>query len=433
MKPSWGSLIYLVVLGVLTPIIYFGYNVMIPLAPFIHPGDILYELLDVKVELALQFSMAVLWVSGTLAYFEDMGGRSACQFDSYYHYAMPDDFDHVCNLRELLWKLCWAAFALQAFLFLLEVVVAAYIFLFLDQEVLNEPHYTWGRRAYDFQKGRKLARKSERAARAARAGQRPNEKHGFYGDRPYYDRYPAPYHDDYDYPEHNAPGEYAPDQYYYDDRTPDESFLDDRSMPSRSATRRSRASARRGQAYSAGAPSERGVGEKTPYYQDEEEEEDDDGYHEAGPYAGHGNWPHRSSLGSNRERDYGGVTLYDDERVHDGHDDLLAPTPVAYPSEQSQGMPSALSNRSRSMHSRAAGSRSGRSSGASFRSSRSARVPPLRRTSTGAAHRRGQSYASASGLSDRSERSFEEERAADLPALGSRGRRAYLEHTDEDE
>ncbi|KDN52344.1 hypothetical protein K437DRAFT_266706 [Tilletiaria anomala UBC 951] len=169
--PSWGSLIYLIILSVLTPIIYFGYNIAMPLAPFINYGDFLYGLFRVKVELLLQFTMCVLWVSGAMAYYEDLGGYQNCQFDGYFHYPKPMDFQHVCYLRQLIVALAFATFGVQVFLWASEMLIALYIFLFLDQESLSEPHFSWGRRAYDFQQGRHVSQQqgNSRSARVARA------------------------------------------------------------------------------------------------------------------------------------------------------------------------------------------------------------------------------------------------------------------------
>lgn len=149
-RPSWGSLIFLIVLGLLTPIIYFGYNIFLPLMPFINYGDFLYSLFMVKIELLLQFAMCVLWISGALAYACDLRGKENCQFDSYWHYEKPEDFNHVCDLINYAVGFAYATFGVQAFLFVIETFYGLYIFLLLDQESLNEPHFEWGRRAYNY-------------------------------------------------------------------------------------------------------------------------------------------------------------------------------------------------------------------------------------------------------------------------------------------
>lgn len=149
-RPSWGSLIFLIILGLFTPIIYFGYNIFLPLMPFINYGDFLYGLFMVKIELLLQFAMCVLWVSGALAYACDLRGRENCQFDGYWHYQKPDDFGHVCDLINYAVGFAYATFGVQVFLFVIETFYGLYIFLLLDQESLNEPHFEWGRRAYNY-------------------------------------------------------------------------------------------------------------------------------------------------------------------------------------------------------------------------------------------------------------------------------------------
>lgn len=152
-RPSWGSLIFIIILGLFTPMIYFGYNILLPIAPFINYGDFLYGLMMVKIELLFQFTMAVLWVSGALAYANDLRGYENCTFDGYYHYPKPDDFNHVCDLTNYVVPLAYAAFGVQTLLFVFELTFGLYTFMFLDQESLSEPHYAWGRRAYDYRTG----------------------------------------------------------------------------------------------------------------------------------------------------------------------------------------------------------------------------------------------------------------------------------------
>lgn len=152
-RPSWGSLIFIIVLGFFTPIIYFGYNIVLPIAPFINYGDFLYSLFMVKLELLLQFAFCVLWVSGALAYANDLRGRENCQFDGYYHYTVPADFNHVCDLINYVVPINYATFGVQVFLFFFELAFGMYTFLYLDQESLSEPHFAWGRRAYNYRTG----------------------------------------------------------------------------------------------------------------------------------------------------------------------------------------------------------------------------------------------------------------------------------------
>lgn len=133
-----------------TCIIYFGYNIFLPLMPFIRYGDFLYSLFMVKLELLLQFAFCVLWVSGALAYASDLRGYENCQFDGYYHYPKPADFNHVCDLINWAVPLAYATFGVQVLLWFFETAFGLYTFLLLDQESFNEPHFAWGRRAYDW-------------------------------------------------------------------------------------------------------------------------------------------------------------------------------------------------------------------------------------------------------------------------------------------
>lgn len=172
-RPSWGSLIFLIVLGLFTPIVYFGYNIFLPLMPFIKYGDFLYGLFMVKIELLLQFAMCVLWISGALAYACDLRGRENCQFDGYWHYEKPANFGHVCDLINYAVGFAYATFGVQVFLFVIELLYGMYIFLFLDQESLNEPHFEWGRRAYNYaQQSKQQQQQQQRQAAIARSPNR---------------------------------------------------------------------------------------------------------------------------------------------------------------------------------------------------------------------------------------------------------------------
>lgn len=151
--PSWGSLIFIIILGLATPCLYFGYNILLPIAPFINYGDFLYGIMMVKIELLFQFAMAVLWVSGALAYANDLRGYENCQFDGYFHQTKPADFNHVCDLINYVVPVAYAAFGVQTLLFVFELMFGLYTFLYLDQESLSEPHFAWGRRAYDYRTG----------------------------------------------------------------------------------------------------------------------------------------------------------------------------------------------------------------------------------------------------------------------------------------
>ncbi|CAD6926913.1 unnamed protein product [Tilletia controversa] len=169
-RPSWGSLIFLIVLGFMTCIAYFNYNILMPLAPFIKWGDFLYGVMQARCELVFQFSMCVFWISGALAYASDLRGYENCVFDGYYHYPKPADFQHVCDLINWAVPLAYATFGAQAFLFCFELAFGAYTFLYLDQDSLSEPHFEWGRRAYNFRYGKGDAAQSTLRARTDRHG-----------------------------------------------------------------------------------------------------------------------------------------------------------------------------------------------------------------------------------------------------------------------
>lgn len=149
--PSWGSLIFLIVMGFLTSIIYFGYYIFLPPLPFIRRGSFLSSLFMMKIDLLFQFGMCSIWISGALAYASDFRGRENCMFDGYYHYPKPSDWNHACDLLNWTVPLAYATFGLEAGLLGFELLFTSYIFLFIDQEVLNEVNYEWGRRAYEFQ------------------------------------------------------------------------------------------------------------------------------------------------------------------------------------------------------------------------------------------------------------------------------------------
>ncbi len=150
--PSWGSLIFLIILGLFTPIIYFGYNIFLPLMPFINYGDFLYSLFMVKIELLLQFAMCVLWVSGALAFANDLRparvtrtasstatGTTRSRATS----TIRVNSSTTARLRvRYVWR---AGVPLRHRVPLWHVHLPA-----ARQESLNEPHFEWGRRAYNF-------------------------------------------------------------------------------------------------------------------------------------------------------------------------------------------------------------------------------------------------------------------------------------------
>lgn len=149
--PSWGSLIFLIVMGFLTIIIYFGYYVFLPSLGMIKRGSFLSGLFMMKVELLFQFAMSSIWISGALAYAADFRGHENCLFNGYYHYPKPSDWNHVCDLINWVVPLAYTTFGIQAGFMAFEGFFTSYIFLFIDQETINELFWEWGRRAYDYQ------------------------------------------------------------------------------------------------------------------------------------------------------------------------------------------------------------------------------------------------------------------------------------------
>lgn len=438
-------------MSLLTPIIYFGYNVLLPIAPFIQPGDVLYALFDVKLEVLLQFCMSVIWISGAMAYFEDMAGRGACQFDSYYHYAMPSDFNRVCDLRELVWPFCFAGFGVQAFMFLLELALATYIFLFLDQEVLNEPHYKWGRRAYDFQKAYRPVRpRSDRVKRAERAAQAHaltnNEKlprshytaapsrTRYWGRGPnyppdgyYYDAPPSnfgrekPYRDYPDVEDEPPPRLMNPydgrslvrrrSQAPYDDEPAWAAAEDERddiytSGSQHPPSHRSRISLRRGQHYSMAA--------QTPMEGAISPSMSEDSLHEAGPFVGPVNEPRHAGA----SRGYGGIPV---ASTAEEDTPAVPNAPGHLPARPSsrRGGPSA------------AASLSGRSSRRSLSRTRGLPGNASPPNSTAESHRRGISYSPEEshrrGISYASEYAPSDSEDDDMPHVGRRGQQLYEE------
>lgn len=134
--------------------------------PFIQYGDFLYSLFMVKIELLLQFAMCVLWVSGALAYASDLRGYENCQFDGYWHYTKPANFEHVCDLINYAVGFAYATFGVQVLLFVVEALYGGYVFLLLDQESLNEPHFEWGRRAYNYAQTNKQRARQDQIGRS---------------------------------------------------------------------------------------------------------------------------------------------------------------------------------------------------------------------------------------------------------------------------
>lgn len=148
---SWSSLIFILIMGFFNLVLYFGYYIFFPSLSFFRRGSFLGNLFMMKVELLFQFSMCAIWISGALAYAVDMRGHEHCLFNSYYHWKRPSDWGHLCDLINWVVPLAYATFGLQAGFMGFELLFSAYIFFFIDQDVLDEPFFEWGRRAWDSQ------------------------------------------------------------------------------------------------------------------------------------------------------------------------------------------------------------------------------------------------------------------------------------------
>ena len=149
--PSWGSLLFILFMGFFTPILYFGYYLFLPSLSFVRRGTFIHGLFTMKLELIFQFAMCAIWISGALAYANDFRGHENCIWDGYYYYPKPSNWNHLCDMVNWLVALCYTTFGLQAGFFAAELFVITYIFLFIDQDTLNEPLYSWGKRGYDYQ------------------------------------------------------------------------------------------------------------------------------------------------------------------------------------------------------------------------------------------------------------------------------------------
>ncbi|KEI37333.1 uncharacterized protein L969DRAFT_96413 [Mixia osmundae IAM 14324] len=145
-KPSWGSLIALIVFGIGTPGFYFGTFLLTP--RLFRYGTFLGIVNQVKTELLMLFAIDVVWVSGALAMANDLRGTENCIWDGYYHYPKPSDFNHVCKLINITVALGYTTFGLATLTFFTVLFFAVYILLHLDQEVLSELTNDMGGRAY---------------------------------------------------------------------------------------------------------------------------------------------------------------------------------------------------------------------------------------------------------------------------------------------
>ncbi|GAA5952577.1 hypothetical protein JCM21900_003422 [Sporobolomyces salmonicolor] len=162
-KPSWGSLIAVIVFGIATPGILFGTLLVTP--RLFRAGSVPDMVNQTRMELLMLFSLAAIWISGALALACDLRGKENCLWDGYYHYPKPSDFDDVCNRINYSVALAYTTFGLCAAQMAIVWAIALYILLFLDQEILTEKTNALGTRAY---LARARALQQRRVLRAAR-------------------------------------------------------------------------------------------------------------------------------------------------------------------------------------------------------------------------------------------------------------------------
>jgi len=144
--PSWGSLIALIVFGIITPGAYFGTFLITP--RLFRYGTFAGIINQVRIELLLLFSMDVIWVSGALAMAADLRGYENCIWDGWLYYPKPANFHHVCVLINATVVMGYVTFGLVTLTFVTVTAIATYILLYLDQEVLSELTNDMGGRAY---------------------------------------------------------------------------------------------------------------------------------------------------------------------------------------------------------------------------------------------------------------------------------------------
>lgn len=149
--PSWGSMLFMVFVGFFTCIVYFQYYLFLPQLKLFRPGSMLAQIFTMKWEFLYHFSMSAIWISGSLAYAADFRGHENCQWDGYYHYPKPSDWNHACDMINWVVPMGYATFGVQVALFSFVLFMLMYMFLFLDQDTINEPFWKWGRRAYEYQ------------------------------------------------------------------------------------------------------------------------------------------------------------------------------------------------------------------------------------------------------------------------------------------
>ncbi|GAA5889292.1 hypothetical protein JCM8208_007831 [Rhodotorula glutinis] len=145
-KPAWGSLIAVIVFGLGTPAVLFGTMFVTP--RLLRRGSAFDIINQTRMELLLLFAVAAVWVSGALALACDLRGRENCLWDGYWHYAKPSDFNDVCDRINWSVALAYTTFGLTAAQMAVMWLLATYILLCLDQDVLTEHANSMGSRAH---------------------------------------------------------------------------------------------------------------------------------------------------------------------------------------------------------------------------------------------------------------------------------------------
>ena len=148
--PPLSSMIFILFMGIFTSIMYFGYYIFLPSLKTMRRGSMLAVLFTMKLEVLFQFAMASIWISGALAYAADYRGHENCLWDGYYHYKKPDDWNHLCDMVNWVVGMSYATFGVQAGFLAFDLFMAAFIFMFLDQDSISEPFYEWGTRAWEY-------------------------------------------------------------------------------------------------------------------------------------------------------------------------------------------------------------------------------------------------------------------------------------------
>ncbi|GAA6048354.1 hypothetical protein JCM3770_000964 [Rhodotorula araucariae] len=162
-KPAWGSLIAVIVFGLATPFILFGTMLVTP--RIIRAGSALDIINQTRMELLMLFALAAIWISGSLALACDLRGQENCLWDGYWHYPKPSDFQDSCDRINWSVAQAYTTFGLTAAQMAVMWLVAIYILLCLDQEVLTEHTNSMGLRAHLARRRALQQRKVLRAAR----------------------------------------------------------------------------------------------------------------------------------------------------------------------------------------------------------------------------------------------------------------------------